>query len=400
MKRSRGGTPVVKKVVKNITINNIHNYFAPRPADGGEQHPPQLFPVLESVIRKADPHPTYKRDTYIRVQSKRSGVLYGECERCMNPSRPITDFAQADHVHTRRDRAAFFKANSDYTDAYAARDLEAARAARDRVDELRRAYCPPCVARMAKLSPAVQACKDEWMQMRKDACERHDGCMKDGCPLKGNQRDWRVLQADHVDPADKVFHLSGYKWWSGNGGVPAMRLEAAKCQWICGFCHFLESTSASGRRNGNPDDMECGNVSKYATKEEQNQYHAWRDARIRYPKHQYIDKEKLKRGCCAKCKRSVTPETCVAFQFDHIDETTKMIGKDTLAGETGGVGGLTANHAKCAALDEIKDVIDAEMDKCQLLCANCHKLKSWDGGDGGVDGSDEGEDVADDNDQY
>ena len=219
--------------------------------------------------------------------------------------------------------------------------------------------------------------------------------MKPGCPWKGDNRDWRVMQADHLDPkglkdpANKWVHaVSEYKWWPGNGGVPAMRLEAAKCQWICGFCHSLEPTSNSGQRCGNPVDMPAGKSS--GTKGEVAQYEAKRKATIRYPKQQHVDAEKLRIGCCAKCDRGVTKETCVAFQFDHIDETTKLIGKDTLAGESGGVAGLVHNVANRAALGEIKDVLDAEMAKCQLLCANCHKLKTWDekGGDDSDDSDD------------
>jgi hypothetical protein len=30
------------------------------------------------------------------------------------------------------------------------------------------------------------------------------------------------------------------------------------------------------------------------------------------------------------------------------------------------------NGVKAAALDQVKDLLDAEMAKCELLCANCH----------------------------
>ena len=174
------------------------------------------------------------------------------------------------------------------------------------------------------------------------------------------------------------------------GGVAAMRLEAAKCQWICGFCHYLEPTSASARRCGDPAGMPAG--KSRGTKEEVAQYNAKRKATIKYPKQQHVDAEKLRIGSCAKCDRGVAKETCAAFQFDHIDETTKIKGKDTLAGERGGVAGLVNNNANRAALGEIKDVIDAEMAKCQLLCANCHKLKTYDtNGDDDSDDSDDDE---------
>ena len=203
--------------------------------------------------------------------------------------------------------------------------------------------------------------------------------------MRGANRDWRVLQGDHIDPKGlidpankKVEALSEYKYWPGHGGVPAMRREVPKCQWICGFCHNLEPTSKSSRRCGDPANMPDGKCS--GTDEEKKQYEAKRNATIKFPKQQHVDAEKLRLKCCKRCKRAVTPETCVAFQFDHIDEITKMIGKNTLAGEkTGGVAGLVTNCANAAALDNIKPILDAEMAKCQLLCANCHKLKTNDG---------------------
>ena len=55
-----------------------------------------------------------------------------------------------------------------------------------------------------------------------------------------------------------------------------------------------------------------------------------------------------------------------------------MKGKDTLAGESGGVSGLVNNHVKAATLDKIQDVLEAEMAKCRLLCANCDKRQTHD----------------------
>ena len=358
-----------------------------------------LFPVGKRKILYKEPSPDKKRKTYCRVESMDSGALFAECAHCTKASRPIADFAPADTIKTHRKSADFLKVVDDYTEAYAARNLEAAGVARERVAELRREKCPPCVKTDSKLSPAQQACKNFWISRRQEMCDLHDGCMKQGCPMKGADRDWRVLQGDHIEPANKVHKLSDYKWWAGNGGVPKMRLEAAKCQWICGFCHVLEPTSLAGKRCGDPVDMPDGKWD--GTTEEKKQHNAKHKAKIRYPKHQYVDAAKLRIGCCARCNRGVTPETCVAFQFDHVDEATKMKGNDTLAGGLGGVGGLVSNDTKRAALDvvydaqgkiqyddhgvicvrdsEFKRVLDAEMAKCQLLCANCHKLKTWDG---------------------
>ena len=200
--------------------------------------------------------------------------------------------------------------------------------------------------------------------------------MKPGCCERGPNA-WQVLEADHLVPEYKTHALSDYFWWAWNGGPAAMRAEAAKCQWICRFCHSLEPTGNQANRCGDPAAMPDGKQGKHATEEETKQYHAKHHAKIVYPKQAYVDAEKLRRGRCLTCEREVTPANAFAFQFDHRDETTKLIGKDTLAGKKGGVGGLVGNHAKRAALPKIKDVLDAEMAKCDLLCANCHKRKTY-----------------------
>jgi len=96
-----------------------------------------------------------------------------------------------------------------------------------------------------------------------------------------------------------------------------------------------------------------------------------RAATIVYPKQQYVDAVKRDMMSCELCARPVLAGEEHAFIFDHRDPATKMKGKDTLAGETGGVAGLVNNHCKAATLDKIKDVLINEMDLCRLLCANC-----------------------------
>tara|TARA_B100001057_G_C22618881_1_gene859640 strand:- start:265 stop:834 length:570 start_codon:yes stop_codon:yes gene_type:complete len=164
--------------------------------------------------------------------------------------------------------------------------------------------------------------------------------------------------------------------WTLEQCVAEMRKEAAKCNFLCGFCHALDEHSTSANRNGDPAAMPPGKRS--GTEEEHRQYESRLKAKICFPKQQFVDKEKLRRGCCSNpaCRRLVTLKTCVAFHFDHRFEATKLIGKDTLAGEKGGVGGIVNNHAKAAALDKIRPVLVDELQKCRLLCHNCHNLKT------------------------
>jgi hypothetical protein len=145
---------------------------------------------------------------------------------------------------------------------------------------------------------------------------------------------------------------------------------------ICGFCHRLEKTGCQARRSGDPALMPAGKRGMRATKVEVKQYNAKHKAKIKYPKQVYVDAEKLRRGHCLQCKRHVTKETAFAFDFDHRDPETKMIGEDTLAGTTGGVAGLVHNCTKRASRPQIDGVLDVEMELCDLLCCNCHKRKT------------------------
>jgi hypothetical protein len=69
-----------------------------------------------------------------------------------------------------------------------------------------------------------------------------------------------------------------------------------------------------------------------------------------------INREKLLRGACLVCGLAVTVDNLVAFDFDHRDPATKR-GR--------GVSGSSTHY------------IEAEMAKCDLLCANCHRIKTW-----------------------
>ena len=93
-----------------------------------------------------------------------------------------------------------------------------------------------------------------------------------------------------------------------------------------------------------------------------------------YPKHQYVDARKRAVGACAHCHRPVVDGHEPAFDWDHRVEATKC--KGGLFGVTGGVSGLVGNGVKASALEKVRELLDAEMDKCDLLCKNCHMRKT------------------------
>ena len=74
-----------------------------------------------------------------------------------------------------------------------------------------------------------------------------------------------------------------------------------------------------------------------------------------------IKKIKCEIGHCKICRRKVTLETCHAFDFDHRQESTKIIRI-----------GQIINCSKTEYEKHLKE----EIPKCDLLCANCHRIET------------------------
>ena len=342
-----------------------------------------LFPADEkTTIAYMKQHG--KRNEYRVSEVDCDGRMFADCSNCTRGRfLDIIQFAPPDNLRNSRFRPAFFDALQSYSVAYDQGNIEEARKWRKKVEELRNGQCPSCQKTPGYLSPADQACKDEYNRMRKEACTRNDGCANPDCVERGDQA-WCVLQGDHIHTANdpnpekrKTWRLSDYTFWSGHGGVPAMRAEEAKeIQWSCGFCHALEKTGKQANRYPNPLTMPDGKSK--GTPEEVAQYYAKRHAVVTYPKRIYVDVRKRSIGCCLHCKRSDVAGQEWAFHWDHLDESTKMKGTDTLAGKNGGVCGLVANSSPTAALDApgFRAILDEEMAKCDLLCTPCHHRKT------------------------
>jgi hypothetical protein len=402
MKRPRSPSLIVADLRDGIgdpTLLNIELEEAnrPQPPELTELQAAQLdAPVAANVERgPAALFPEEERSKYkhrkwgkkmraILVSGvEEDGALRGGCSACVSKSCvAMTEFAPVVCNVNGHKRPRFFEAVHDFKTAYETGDLEAAREARGRVEKYRTALCPSCAENAGKLSRKEQACKDEYIYMRKAACALNNGCCNPWCVERGAQA-WCVLEGDHLHTAKegdetlrKKHALSHYTWWAGNGGVEAMRAEVDKgVNWPCRFCHTLEKTSNQANKYEDLETMPEG--KSYGTKEEVKQYGRKRKAKIVYPKQQHVDAHKREIGCCELCKRPVVEGQEHAFDFDHIDASTKMKGKDTLAGERGGVCGLVRNHASRAALDKIKNILDNEMSLCRLLCRNCHHRHTW-----------------------
>lgn len=328
------------------------------------------------------------------------GTLIGGCyNNCKNQEVDIARFApHGDSSNTNGNRQRFHVALAAFYVAREDGDEAEERKQRTIVQALRNQKCDTCCERMRKkVNPKVQACKNEWDRMRQDKCRDQDGCVNKACAERG-MASWPVLQADHgTNPKKHV--LSDYMWWSSKGGVDAMRKEAKQIhQWICGTCHAIEPTGNQGKEH-DPEKMPDGDPS--GDSDEIKQYHAKYHAKITFPKYEHVNKRKrfIKtcqyKGCTTEC----VPGNEVGFHWDHRVERTKRKCRclnakgepkgpcrcrDKLFRRNGGVTNLAGNSVKPSALEHAKGLLDAEMDKCDLLCTPCHlnrkprKRKRWD----------------------
>ena len=150
-----------------------------------------------------------------------------------------------------------------------------------------------------------------------------------------------LIEADHLPEFKKLKQCSDMYYWShSQRGVPALQAELNKCQALCVFHHALQTQQRSNK-----------------TKE---------PCVLR--RRAIINAEKHKRGCCSnpKCNRVVKEGEECAFHFDHRDPLTKFM-----------YNGKPKNPTKFVRLPQA--LFDTqwplEQAKCDLLCANCHKLK-------------------------
>ncbi len=170
----------------------------------------------------------------------------------------------------------------------------------------------------------VGKCRQFWMEWKKG-----QRCID--CGLQ----DERVIEADHVR-GKKINIVSHYPWWARNGGVEAMVEELKKCEARCRFCHTIKTKERSDQKR-----KEVRTTQKRRRHE--------------------INLVKCNIGECKICKRKATMETCRGFDFDHRNEETKVISISNI---------IYKNKT------EYRKHFNEEIPKCDLLCTNCHHIKT------------------------
>lgn len=151
------------------------------------------------------------------------------------------------------------------------------------------------------------------------------------CKVCGETR-LPTLEFDHLNPEEKKRRLTTGKRMRESivraGGFQTILNEMKKCQVLCSFCHNTKSFSPVYRK--------IKRNKRYI---------------------QFVMDNKIKIGSCKSCAKKVTDKNYCCFQFDHIDPHTK-------------------SYTIANMRSKSQDLISAEIAKCQLLCANCHAIKT------------------------
>ncbi len=207
------------------------------------------------------------------------------------------------------------------------------------------AWCKKCRASLKKSqanpTTARGKCKAWWIHWKQT-----NPCVM--CEEEGENcdypRDWRLIQADHIEPkaerkkrsGEEGHKLSDYPWWAcpKNGGVEGMEEEAKKCQALCIFHH------------------------KIKTKEERKE----QTDRHKIEKRKIINDKKRERGECLKCERACVEGNEHLFDLDHRDEPNKTIEVSQLVDKS---------------WSYFKSQLPLELAKCDLLCCGCHAIKTY-----------------------
>ena len=136
-----------------------------------------------------------------------------------------------------------------------------------------------------------------------------------------------VLGFHHKDPEKKSFKISDFKDQKISTKVLN---ELEKCELICHNCHY--EIHSIERIN---------NSSSNRFRKNKNIYLDW-----------YGDK---------KCQRCGYDKCLDSLEFHHLRDKKFMISRITKTN-----------------INDIRDFIQEEIDKCELLCSNCHKIEHSD----------------------
>lgn len=156
------------------------------------------------------------------------------------------------------------------------------------------------------------------------------------------------MDFDHRDPTQKSFRVTAGRAMLMSRA--SLRAEVGKCDVVCANCHRLRTQAASVHRPAQ------GRASVLSASR--------RVKEARWHLHSQL-LDALREVPCADCAQRYPP---CAMDFDHRDPALKEVGVTRLRGRAGAYRIL------------------AEAAKCDIVCANCHRLRTFNRRMAGVPG--------------
>jgi hypothetical protein len=151
-----------------------------------------------------------------------------------------------------------------------------------------------------------------------------------------------VMDFDHRDPGKKLFAIT-----TGSAHLMSREkliTEIEKCDIVCVNCHALRTYASlmERRRRATPEEWAPGTSTKIAIHRAR-----WRASAAML--------NEIRDVPCADCGRRFLP---CAMQFDHRDPATKT-------------------YEVTRIISRARSVILAEVAKCDIVCANCHRQRTY-----------------------
>lgn len=185
-----------------------------------------------------------------------------------------------------------------------------------------------------------EECKQYMISEKKQVgrCENKD------CNYSHNDN-WKVLDFAHIDRTTKFKHPKTHKIVEFRRlKLADMKIERLKCRIICRNCHRMETKL---------EEMKLAKTRKPLPEFYQNRKAKYAD---------FVLSEKLRRVACVDCKLPISATNQTVFDFDHRIREEKL-----------------SSISKMVSGKKEISTIQEEMKKCDLRCANCHQLKTYDG---------------------
>ena len=193
-----------------------------------------------------------------------------------------------------------------------------------------------------------------YLSHKRNQTEKSRGCQWIGCRFNfsdepetfivcENVQNIVIFEFDHITPQEKLFHVS--HWYNSKKTEQELIDEISKCRILCSFHHHIHSQNQRTEKKKNKSDYSNRIATVQLRKRNRENYDK-------------LNELKLDIGKCEICKRIVLERETSGFDFDHIDQTEK-------------------HHAISKMVSfgySWENTILPEIDKCRLLCANCHRI--------------------------